>query len=54
MSEKKDKCGISYVEYPVTGWRLELEGNCGEVVEKVDNLPPGKKRYLKRRMVIKE
>lgn len=54
MSEKENKCNMSYVEDEVTGWKLKLEGDCNEIFQKVDSLSPGKRRYLKRRMIVDE
>jgi hypothetical protein len=53
MSEKKDKCNISYIEDNVTGWKLRLEGKCDDIVEKVNDLPASKRRYLERRLLVK-
>ena len=52
MSEKKEKCEIEYVPDPTTGWKLKLKGDCSETLQKIDDLPPRKRGYVKRRIVV--
>lgn len=45
----EEKCHIRFKSDDILGWKLELSGNCNDVMAKIDQLPDNKKGYLKRR-----
>ena len=50
MSETPERCDIKYVPKGRDDWELELSGNCGETLQKLEALPPRKRRYIERRI----
>jgi hypothetical protein len=51
MSES-EKCDIKIVNHPEKIWELRLSGDCSETIDLIESLPPGKRRYLKKRTTI--
>jgi len=47
-----EKCDIKIVKHPEEIWMLELSGDCSETIDLIESLPPGKRRYLKKRTTI--
>ncbi len=52
MMSESEKCVIKIVKDPQQVWKLNLTGDCGDVVDLIESFPPGKRRYLKKRTTI--
>jgi hypothetical protein len=52
MAVKDKNCKISFGPKGAEDWEIILEGDCAEVLQFVDDLPPARKRYLLRRVKI--
>ena len=51
MSEK-EKCEIKFIPKAKGDWELELSGDCGDTLKKVESLPDRKRRYIQRRIKV--
>ena len=46
-----DSCRIKLEKDKKLGWVLKMEGDCRKEMRLLDELNPGKKRYLRRRIL---
>ena len=54
MEVKNKKCFIHITPHETKGWEFELRGECRDTLMFVENLPPSKRRYLERRLNIRD
>jgi len=52
--ETLKRCNVEWHLDPVKGWELRLTGDCTETLEQIESLPPRKRQYLKRRIVVED
>ena len=51
---EKPKCNLKIEPDPILGWKVLATGDCSKELSFLGDVPPGRRRYLERRLKLVE